>query len=284
MRNNTFRISIIPLILFVSLTVQPPQGNDKGNKGNNEKSQAKQNDKKEGRGHDENSRSKGREQDMGNNSRGNNGNNNKNEHASKDNKGKGNAGNGHSGNKNEFRDNKGKGDGNHNGKFRKEAIRWDWDNNIQWGFDNYPNRKRPKDHKKVTICHNTGDNNYPVTISVSENAMKAHLNHGDQVGDCGNGYSDRWPGNYIRTRENVYNEYENTWETMSYSEALIRYAAERLLGIKSNFQSQRSSLSSDEVQRKEILIMELQNNINSLENQLRDTRRRTDGVNINIML
>ncbi len=298
MRKNILRVSILPLILLVSFAIEPQQGNDKGNKANSEKSRGNQNDKKEGnRGKGNEASDRGNsEVNRGNNGQGNSGNkhddNGRARQGDRDNQGKGNNGNsgngrsGKQGNNGDFKNDKGNGHGveNRDGKPKRETVRWDRDDNIRWGFENYANRKHPKDHKKVTICHNTGDNNYPVTISVSENAMKAHLNHGDQVGNCGNNYGDRWPANYIRTRENVYNAYENTWETMSYSEALIRYAAERLLGIKSNFQNQRSSLSSEEIQRKEVLIMELQNNINSLENQLQTTRQRTDGININIML
>jgi hypothetical protein len=136
----------------------------------------------------------------------------------------------------------------------------------------------------VTVCHNTGDSNYPVTINVSENALQAHLNHGDQTGNCTVNFSDRWPVNFIRTRENVYNVYENTWETMSYSEALLRFAADKLLGIKSTFQAQRPTLTVQEIERREAVILDLQNNVNSLENQLVLTRQRTDGINININL
>lgn len=41
---------------------------------------------------------------------------------------------------------------------------------------------------KVTICHNTGSQTNPtVTITVSENAVAAHVkNHGDTLGACPN--------------------------------------------------------------------------------------------------
>jgi hypothetical protein len=39
--------------------------------------------------------------------------------------------------------------------------------------------------KKVTICHKTGSKTNPFrTIRVSQNAVKAHLRHGDAVGAC----------------------------------------------------------------------------------------------------
>lgn len=39
--------------------------------------------------------------------------------------------------------------------------------------------------KKVTICHHTHSKKNPfVTIRVSQNALKAHLKHGDTIGTC----------------------------------------------------------------------------------------------------
>lgn len=296
MKSNVLKISILPLVFLVAIAFNgaPPQ-KEKGNK--NENSQGKESQGERGNDNNKSDKSsRGNNDDQGkrsDNDRGeankgryedNNQGNNKNGQGNDKNKNKGNddyrvgSDDNKGGNKND------KGKDKSNGKSRKEAIKWDRDENINWGFENYSSRKRPKDHKKVTICHNTGDSEFPVNISVSENALKAHMNHGDQVGNCTTNYSDRWSDNYIRTRENVYNNYENTWETMSYSESLLRFAADKLLGIKSSFQTQRPTLSAQEIQRKEALILDLQNNVNSLENQLAVTRQRTDGININIDL
>ncbi|MDX6448092.1 MAG: hypothetical protein QOD08_555 [Gaiellaceae bacterium] len=41
---------------------------------------------------------------------------------------------------------------------------------------------------KVTICHHTGSKKHPTeTITVSENALPAHLAHGDTLGRCPDG-------------------------------------------------------------------------------------------------
>ncbi|MES2875637.1 MAG: hypothetical protein V4708_18070 [Bacteroidota bacterium] len=298
MKTNILKISILPLVFLVaiSFTGLPPQ-KEKGNKGENSPAKGNQsqqdrgnnksdnssrgnNNNDQGRSDDDREVNRGRsdngdqgqgKNDQGNNKNKNNGNSDNRMGKSDDNRGS---------DMNE----KGNGKDKSQGKSRRETIKWDRDENINWGFDDYANRKHPKDHKKVTICHNTGDRDFPVTITVSENALKAHMNHGDQTGNCTTNYSDRWDNNYIRSRENVYNNYENTWETMSYSEALLRFAADKLLGIKSTFQAQRPTLSSQEIQRKEALILDLQNNVNSLQNQLAVTRQRTDGININIDL
>jgi len=175
-------------------------------------------------------------------------------------------------------------DKHHNGNSYK--LNGKRDLPINWNLYDFANRKHPKKQKKITICHNpTGNSDYGVTIRISENALKTHLNHGDQIGACSINYSDRWSTSYVKSRENVYNTYEQTWETMSYSEALLRLAAEKLLGIRSNLDQSRSGLSPQEVQRREALIFDLQNNMNSLDSQLGLTRQRLDSdVNIIIQL
>lgn len=49
-------------------------------------------------------------------------------------------------------------------------------------------RERAAGPTKHTICHKTGSASNPhVTIEVSENALKAHLDHGDTIGACPEG-------------------------------------------------------------------------------------------------
>ncbi|MBC8054500.1 MAG: hypothetical protein H7Y13_15680 [Sphingobacteriaceae bacterium] len=52
--------------------------------------------------------------------------------------------------------------------------------------DNRQNRNGSagENEPKITICHTTRGNNKSETITVSESALKAHLDHGDKVGSC----------------------------------------------------------------------------------------------------
>lgn len=277
-RKNILRIAILPIMLLTILAftnVQPPKDkkDDKGNK---------QQDQSSDKG-------KGQSKENDNHSQGNKNQNNdkgvKNDNVHKNNSDKG--------NKNPGKDNSDRKDMKNvdfnknkhsNGNSRK--LNGNRDGEINWNLNDFANRKHPKDQKKVTICHNpSSDGKNGVTINVSENALQAHRNHGDQLGNCTIDNSDRWSDRYIKSRENVYNTYEQTWETMSYSEALLRLAADKLLGIRSNLDRSRATLTSNEIQRREALILDLQNNVYSLENQLGQTRQQLDSdVNIIIKL
>lgn len=47
---------------------------------------------------------------------------------------------------------------------------------------------------KITICHFDADNNEWKTLNISQNAMPAHLNHGDAIDADGDGFFDRENG------------------------------------------------------------------------------------------
>ena len=299
-RNNMLRISILPLLIVTALTVstiQPQQGKGKNDKeegqsaGKGKSTTRSGNDHSQGnagvmgKGNDQGNSSNGR--DKGNSNVGQGKDNGKDKANNKGNANKGN-GNQNKGNAERGYDNERSANGKiKHGKGNSVTMNGKRDVDLDWGFEDFSNRKRPGNQKKVTICHNGGGQNaeYPVTISISENAVQAHLNHGDEIGNCSINYGDRWSSNYIQSREQVYNNYEQTWETMSYSEALLRFAADKLLGIRSDLNRTRTTLSPQEIQRRETLIYELQNNVNALENQVGVTRQRLDSdVNIIIQL
>jgi ABC-type sugar transport system substrate-binding protein len=55
---------------------------------------------------------------------------------------------------------------------------------VAWGGSSAASNEYQYD-KKVTICHHTGSEQNPfVTITVSRNALPAHLAHGDTLGPC----------------------------------------------------------------------------------------------------
>ena len=278
MKTNILKVSIAPLLLigFLGFTTLQP-GNGKGNKEKKEQSQPgngagdDKKEKNEARGNDHKPNQNASQPGGKNGNAKDDKDGKQGEHAKNESKGKGNS------DKTDHARN-----GKENGKGHKETIHWTSDNDIDWNFSNFTNRKHPKDQKKVTICHQTGGS-FPVNINVSENALQAHLKHGDKAGSCDVSFGN-WPKQYITSRENVYNSYENTWETMSYSEALLRIAMDKLLGIKTDLNQNRSRLSAQEIQRRELLIMDLQNNVNSLDNQLGTTRQTLSGIQINIQL
>lgn len=302
-KNPILRISILPLIILtvLSFTNFPPQkGNDKNDKGNKSQEQSpdKGNNNQKGNGH--NSQGNGGNQSNDNQSNDNQGNKNdrngnaqkSNDHVNKNSHGNGNKS--HDGNSNDKKNHQNTGNDKYNhekgkmnhGNGNSKKLNGKRDADIDWNLNDFANRKHPKDNKKVTICHHpSGDNSNSVSINISENAVKAHLSHGDQIGNCTNDYSDRWSSNYIKSRENVYNQYEQSWETMSYSEAVLKLALNKLLGIRTTFTQNRSTYTNQEIQRREALIYDLQNNVNSLQNQLGTTRQALDSdVNIIIKL
>jgi len=289
-RNNILRISILPLIVLAVFALADPQ-KDKNEQG---KSEGKEKDEIR-RGRVGKQGEKNQEQDE-NNRQENNDQANKNKEGKDNDKykdkdkdkkeyGQNDDNNGKSGkSKNKSKDGnweikRGKGD--------SKIMNGNRNVTIDWGFDNWKDRKHPKKQKKVSICHNPSgdDSGKSVNINISENAVQAHLNHGDMIGNCPNNYSDRWTPGYIQSREIVYNQYEQTYETMSYSEALLKYAMEKLLGVRTNLNTNRVNFSTQEVQRREVLILDLQNNVTDLENQLDLTRNRLDSdVNIIVQL
>lgn len=156
-------------------------------------------------------------------------------------------------------------------------------NDVRW-YENdadYYNNKGPKGNKKVVVCHKPNGNGNPVGISVSENAVKAHMNHGDYVGVCRDFDRSRYSDNYWNTRDNYYNQYTQTTETLSFGEQLLAVAINRLTNARTAMVPMRSTLQEDELRRKEAAIINLQNDVYNLQNSLNRSNEQV-GLQVNL--
>jgi hypothetical protein len=152
------------------------------------------------------------------------------------------------------------------------------------GVDWFPNQKyyevkNPRNFKKVTICHTPNGSEYPVTINVSENALKAHLNHGDYLGECKDWDRSRYSDSYWNTRTDYYNQYVQTTETLSLGQQLLALAINKLTNSQQQLTAQRPSLTSRQISDRELAIINLQNDTYNLRNSLDNGNNRVVNVN-----
>ena len=110
--------------------------------------------------------------------------------------------------------------------------------------------------KKVTVCHQPLDENLePVTITVSANALPAHLKHGDYLGEC-EGDSDSNTGDNtdgndttppvisnIEINENV-STTTITWTTSEATDENIKYSTSHLADTSSPNEETESATST----------------------------------------
>jgi hypothetical protein len=243
-------VSITLFILVIAYTAFAQKNDKKDNKKEqpqSAKKQDKQTDKDKGNNGNKNQDKKdGKNDDRGND---------KNKDKDNNGKDKGNNGNDNSDNKN-----------NGNGK----NDNGNQPNGYSWNKENFKERKKLKNHEKVTICHKFNSNNEPaVTINVSSNALQAHMNHGDVQGTCPAVADNRFSDEYLRRRAAYYNDLQNTQEQVVYSRSILDYALERL----TNSRLQLATLKTNnvpvvEIQRKEAVIVQLERNVSLLETVL----------------
>lgn len=155
-----------------------------------------------------------------------------------------------------------------------DSINW-------WNDNDIYNAKKPKNNKKVTVCHKPNGSDNPVNINVSVNALKAHLNHGDLEGKCNDFDRSRYSDNYWNTRNDYYNQYISTSETMSFGEQLLIAAIGKLTNAKTQLVSQRNTLSASDLERKQLALMNLQNDTYQLQQSLERSNDRVVQVNLN---
>ncbi|HET8828836.1 MAG TPA: hypothetical protein VFM79_05820 [Pelobium sp.] len=264
-------VAIIPLMMF---TANFDQGNSQKNKDQKEQKDHHNKVEKKGKDHD----------DHGNGKHGHEDNDHKKNQNYKDNKQK-------------DKDWKDKDDKAFKGKKWKVTDRWDdgkWDDERfevrmakikghkksgwvneryyqgvnWWNGDRYDEVKKPKGNKKVSLCHKPNGSDYPVTINVSENALQAHLRHGDYQGECKDWDRSSYSDTYWNTRTDYYNQYVQTTETLSVGEQLLALAIEKLTGARTQLTTLRPTLSPTEINRREVAIINLQNDTYSMQQTL----------------
>lgn len=244
----------ILLVAAVALTASTQQG--KSNKENKEQQQNK------GRGHDKkengdkaNKGNSGHQNDDGQqgkiNGNGNNGNKGKNEMHNKGN--------------DDMHANRGRDNNMNHGNMGND------DYGYNWNRQNFKDRKKIKNQDKVTICHkfNRGGED-AVTINVSANAARAHMNHGDVMGSCAAVTGNRrFSDIFYRNRTSYYNNLQSSQEQVYYSRSILDYALLRLANSRLQLNSmQLNNMPLADIQRKQGTVVELEQNVSLLQTVL----------------
>ncbi len=163
-------------------------------------------------------------------------------------------------------DNNGKGDDKNN---NKDKIKFDKDGlyGYNWNDDDFKDRKRYKKQNKVTICHKVNRKGEPgVAISVSENAVKAHMNHGDVVGECPAVRNTNFSKGFLTNRQDYFNNLQQTQEEIYYSRSVLDYATQRLTNSRLQLQQlQNNNAPAQEIERKQQAVVALEQNTTLLQ-------------------
>jgi len=162
--------------------------------------------------------------------------------------------------KNAVKDNQGKNDELSRGNYdMKDGYKWD--------RENFKDRNKIKNQEKVTLCHKFNSNDEPaVSIRVSSSALKAHMNHGDVMGNCPAVTNTRFNDNYLRNRTEYYNSLQNHYEQVSYSRSILDYALARLTNSRQQLAiMQNNNMPVADIERKQLIVVGLEQNVSLLE-------------------
>ena len=251
-------ILAISALLLTSASLQQKEKNGKGNSQKNEQNANKDNGKGQ-KGSNNNGQNDGLDNNNTNRKEkqkvypinGDNGNGKNKQKDNKDDKGD---------------DNNGKGDDKNN---NKDKIKFDKDGlyGYNWNDDDFKDRKRYKKQNKVTICHKVNRKGEPgVAISVSENAVKAHMNHGDVVGECPAVSNTNFSKGFLTNRQDYFNNLQQTQEEIYYSRSVLDYATQRLTNSRLQLQQlQNNNAPAQEIERKQQAVVALEQNTTLLQ-------------------
>ena len=259
----------------VMLTAASYQQKDKNNNGNAQKNEAKANKgqpAKSNNGKGQDQKQQGNDNGRQNDQRGNKKNefekrnDNNDKKAEKDNNGKYKNDNDKNNKDNRGDNNNGQGGGR---KFDDAKLKFNKNTlyGYNWNDDDFKDRKRYRNQEKVTICHKVKNDGEPgVAIRVSESALKAHMNHGDVVGDCAAVNNTNFSDGFLRNRRDYYNNLQQTQEEIYYSRSVLDYALLRLANSRSQLQQmQISNMPAADIQRKQQTVTALEQNTTLLQ-------------------
>ncbi|HUR65432.1 MAG TPA: hypothetical protein VMZ03_03710 [Chitinophagaceae bacterium] len=243
---NLLRFSLlVSIIIALAFTAFTQKGQNK----NNQKGQQQNKGKKEQNDYRGNKDIKDNKGNNGNNGNGNGKQGNK-------------EANGNQGNNDVKNNNNGRNDDHMNRDKKDPEYGYKWDR------ENFKDRRKIKSHDKVTVCHkfNGKDDDPAVTIRVSSNALKAHLGHGDIMGDCPPVTNRRFSDIFLRKRSDYYNNLQESQEQVLYSRSMLDYALARLADSRSQLTlSQNRNMPQDDIRRKQATVQELEQNVSLLE-------------------
>lgn len=136
-----------------------------------------------------------------------------------------------------------------------------------WNDETFKERKKLRNQEKVTICHKVNNNNEPgVAISVSANAVKAHMKHGDAMGSCPEVQNSSFSNAYLTKRTDYYNSLQKSQEQVSYSQSILDYAIARLNNSRLQLTTLKANnMPAVEIQSKQATVVELEQNVSLLE-------------------
>ena len=143
------------------------------------------------------------------------------------------------------------------------------ENWYHWTNENFRDRAKFRNKEKVNICHKFSSNEEPVNISVSENAVKAHLGHGDVVGVCPPVNNSVFSDIFVKRRSNYYNQLYYGQDQYNYSNSVLDYALMRLASSRSQLDVMRANnAAAADIERRQASVVQLEENVSLLETVL----------------
>ncbi len=136
----------------------------------------------------------------------------------------------------------------------------------RWDNTTYKDRNKFRKNEKVNICHKISNDKGGVNIRVSENAVKAHLKHGDVIGTCPEIRDRPFSDIFYKNQSNYYNNLQETQEQVIYSRSILDYALIRLTDGRSQLTTlQNRNAPLAEIERKQVAVTQLEQNVSLLE-------------------